>query len=441
MNFQITSFRITFSLSLLSFFLFAPFAQGFGQGQSIRFEVEQITTGPKHHLFGYIGHALTIPWNESGRYIVAMRTNFFKRMPKAGEPCDIVIIDTENNYTVTKVDESLAWNLQKGTMLYWNPNAPETQFFFNDRDPKTEDIFTVLYDISTKKRVKEYRFSPGPSTVANTGVAPDGRYFVAVNHGRNNGREVVSYAGAVDETLSKPANPSTDGLFKVNIATGKRTLIISYDAIVKSLAPMGYVVDPSYPLTINRTTCNRDSDRINFVIRGNGGGPNNRKKKWPEVELIIRADGTHLIQMPKLGHTDWLEGSVITCANKQGWIDLYNVDSASFTGDKIGTKNTFKDSGADMAYSPDGRWMVCSYKSDGSWCYQFYRFTDGAVFTATTTLTFEGATPINSSTRIDGAPRWNRTSDAILVGGIVTENNPSKGTRQMAIIRLVPNTK
>ena len=47
----------------------------------IAFEVTQITTGPKHHLFGYIGHALTIPWNESGRYIVSMRTDFFKRMP------------------------------------------------------------------------------------------------------------------------------------------------------------------------------------------------------------------------------------------------------------------------------------------------------------------------------------------------------------------------
>ena len=33
----------------------------------IAFEVTQITTGPKHHLFGYIGHALTIPleWNAS----------------------------------------------------------------------------------------------------------------------------------------------------------------------------------------------------------------------------------------------------------------------------------------------------------------------------------------------------------------------------------------
>jgi len=114
MNNQITSFRIRVYLSLLVLF-FSPLL---AKGQAITFEVEQITTGPKHHLFGYIGHALTIPWNESGQYIVSMRTNFFKRMPKAGEPCDIVIIDTTNNYTVTKVDESLAWNPQKGTMLY-----------------------------------------------------------------------------------------------------------------------------------------------------------------------------------------------------------------------------------------------------------------------------------------------------------------------------------
>ena len=94
MNIQITTFRINLFISLLSLILFAPLALGVSKGQSIRFEVEQITTGPKHHLFGYIGHALTIPWNESGRYIVAMRTDFFKRMPKAGEPCDIVTGET-----------------------------------------------------------------------------------------------------------------------------------------------------------------------------------------------------------------------------------------------------------------------------------------------------------------------------------------------------------
>ena len=43
---------------------------------SFELEVEQITHGPKHHFFGYIGQSQTIPWNQSGRYIVALRNGF-----------------------------------------------------------------------------------------------------------------------------------------------------------------------------------------------------------------------------------------------------------------------------------------------------------------------------------------------------------------------------
>ena len=40
----------------------------------------QVTIGPKHHLFGYIGQSLTIPWNASDRYIVALQTDFHDRL-------------------------------------------------------------------------------------------------------------------------------------------------------------------------------------------------------------------------------------------------------------------------------------------------------------------------------------------------------------------------
>lgn len=45
-------------------------------------EVEQITFGPKHHFFGYIGQSKTIPWNASGRYILALRTGYHDHMPE-----------------------------------------------------------------------------------------------------------------------------------------------------------------------------------------------------------------------------------------------------------------------------------------------------------------------------------------------------------------------
>src|SRR5262245_54808815 len=109
-------------------------------------EVQQITFGPRHHFFGYFGHVRTIPWNASGRRIVALRTEFQDRMPRPGEAADIVLLDATNAFATRVVDRTRAWNFQQGTMLYWNPKAPETQFFFNDRDPKTHEVFCVLFD-------------------------------------------------------------------------------------------------------------------------------------------------------------------------------------------------------------------------------------------------------------------------------------------------------
>jgi len=185
---------------------------GYGIENKVSLEVEQITSGPKHHLFGYIGQSLTIPWNESERYIVSLRTDFYKRMPVKGETAEIVIIDTHDNYKVSVLDKTLAWNLQQGTMFYWNPKRPETEFFFNDLDPDTGVVFTVLYDIKKRKRIKEYRF--GNESIANSGVAPDGKWYVGINYGKvSRLREIISYQGTSDFTLGGIVNGDNDGLF------------------------------------------------------------------------------------------------------------------------------------------------------------------------------------------------------------------------------------
>ena len=103
-------------------------------------------------------------------------------MPEPGEPADVVLIDTTRTGQVERVDQSRGWNPQQGTMFYWHPAAPATQFFFNDRDPQSQKIFTVLYDVAARKRVREFRFDETP--VANSGVAQKGGRFLAINYGR-----------------------------------------------------------------------------------------------------------------------------------------------------------------------------------------------------------------------------------------------------------------
>ena len=113
--------------------------------------IKQITTGPDHHLFGYIGQSLTNPWNASGKRILSLSTPFIDHLPDGSEPAGVNLVHTDkkdgNFLKVEKVDESLGWNTQQGTMFYWNPENPENQFFFNDRDKNTGKVFTVLYDI------------------------------------------------------------------------------------------------------------------------------------------------------------------------------------------------------------------------------------------------------------------------------------------------------
>jgi len=398
---------------------------GYGIENKVSLEIQQITSGPKHHLFGYIGQSLTIPWNKSGRYIVSLRTDFYKRMPVKGETAEIIILDTHNNYKVTVLDKTLAWNLQQGTMLYWNPNHPETQFFFNDIDPDTGVVFTVLYDIKKRKRIREYRFGNG--SIANGGIAPNGKWFAGINYGKvSRLREIISYQGTSDFTLGGTVNGDNDGLFKIDIKTGKKELLVSYKRITQFLKVKNSDV---YPIYVHHTLWNRNSDRIFFVVRGSDKVDG--KSKYPNRACVINSDGSNLRNCESGGHPEWYKGNLLTLAeNKKEHFKLYDVDSQKTVG-RIGDDGVFPGPGGDNAYSPDGKWHVGSHRIDLKQFYTFYRFEDNAHFVSEGIPTFRGETE-GLTTRIDGAPRWNRTSDTILIGGIAED-----GTRQMSIIKII----
>jgi len=388
--------------------------------------VERITSGPKHHFFGYIGHGMTIPWNQSGRYIVSLRTSFIDRMPVVGDAADIVLIDTQGGYAAVQVEQTLAWNLQQGAMLYWNPNAPETQLFFNDVDPSSGQVFTALYDIQEKRRVREYRF--GSESIANGGVAPNGKWFAGINYGKiSRSREVIAYPGTSDVTENGPANPDTDGVFRVDIATGERTLLVSYRALAKLLIdnPSGRAKlgDPDqYPLYAHHTLWNRDGEWLSFIVRGKGN-------KRPSAGCAVRWDGSGLRKIPFAGHPEWLEGAQFVIASKEhSSYNLYDVAKGEWGG-KLGGPGIFPDTDDDNALSPDGKWYVGSHRQTPGECiYTLFRRADGALVRTPAIPTKAGG----GAVRVDAAPRWNRTSDALLVPGLAED-----GTLQLFVVRLL----
>jgi hypothetical protein len=393
---------------------------GFGYAAELSLEIKQITRGPKQHFFGYIGHVRTIPWNQSGRYIVALQTTFQDHMPKPNEAAEIILIDTQNDHAITVLDRSLAWNPQQGTMLYWNPKAPETQFFFNDRDPVTQEVFCVLYDIQARKRITEYRYQDTP--FGNSGVAQKGGWFLGINYARMARlRPVTGYPGAHDWTIGV-AQPENDGIFKVNVATKEKKLLVSFKQLADALRGKYPEVDGK-DLFINHTLWNRDDDRFYFFVRGDFDLP-----ARCNVPCIINPDGTGLRPLGMFigGHPDWELGHRMIGQDGDKQI-IYDTDTMKIAG-QIGTPKIIPKPGGDVALSPDGEWFVNGEGDQGKNYYVILRRADGAWVKSGG---FDQGGYIRGDLRQDPGPLWNRTSTQLLVPGQDTEK-----TRQLWIITI-----
>jgi len=423
-------FKNKYLLFFVLAFVFASNTKLHAQSSSFDLEIEQITSGSKHHFFGYIGQCRTIPWNASNRYILGMEMDRIDRLPKPEEAATIFIIDTQNDNKIIRLDKTHAWNPQQGSMFYWNPLEPETQFFFNDRDIKTGKVFTVIYDIEKKKRVREFRYEDTP--IGNGGVAADGSAWLGINYGRlARLRLVTGYPEALDWSKDEIA-PKNDGIFIVDIKTGEKRLLVSYRQLEEKLKESKPDLNHT-GLFINHTLWNRDANQVYFFVRG--GWSKTMKNKGPRVNTpcSINADGTGLTLHKQFvgGHPEWAEGNVIIGSAKVKDEEkvqqvLYNIDSKKIVG-QLGNSEMFPKPEGDVSLSPDGNWFVNGYgKSDKNF-YAIYRRSDGAFIRSEGI--YKGA--YSGDIRIDPAPRWNRTNDAILVPGI-----SKNGTRQMFVIRV-----
>lgn len=389
--------------------------------QSLQLKIEQITSGTKHHFFGYIGQCQTIPWNATDRYILAMEIDHIDRLPKPEEAASIILIDTENDNKIIRLDKTHAWNPQQGTMFYWNPLAAKTQFVFNDRDVKTGKVFTVLYDIEKRARIREYRDEKAP--IGNGGVAQKGGAFLGLNYGRlARLRLVTGYPQALDWSKAENA-PSNDGIFVVDVKTGARRLLVSYRQLADKLKARYPDIEQT-PLFINHTLWNRPGDRVYFFVRGNWG----KEKKKINTPCSVHADGTGLTlhEMHIGGHPEWAEGHLLIGRRGKDQV-LYDVDKRKVVG-KLGTPDIFPNPEGDISLSPDGSWFVNGYKKKDENRFVLYRRSDGLY--ARSAGIDKGS--YSGDIRIDPAPRWNRASNAILVPGIAKNK-----TRQMFVIRVI----
>ena len=393
-------------------------------------KVTQITRGPQHHYFGYIGQSRTVPWSADGRYLLALQVGFQDRLPGPADPAEICLIDTRDGYAIRVVDRTRGWNPQQGTMFYWNPEHPETQFFFNDRDPRTGKVFTVLFDITANAgkggRLREYRFDDTP--VANGGVAQNGGYFTAINYARMARlRPVTGYADAWDWTTNAGA-PADDGIFRVDVGTGDKTLIVSFAQLKEALRGTVENLDARH-FFINHTLNNRNNDLIYFFCRADF----EQQVNGPRVNAVfsVRPDGSGLTRHETFigGHPEWAWGPRII-GSLDGRQVVYDTAQRTIV-ESLGGRDVFPNPEGDVSLSPDGSWFVNGHR-EGE--YHHYTFLDMRTRRVVKSPPVFLSTWNRGPLRLDPAPAWNRTSDAIVVPGIAAD-----GTRQMFLLELGPS--
>lgn len=180
----------------------------------IQFEgdVKKITPDDGYeYLFGYYDKC---PWNDDGRYLLALKVKNASAEADSTKAAEIVRVDVETK-TVEYLATTHTWNVQQGCMAQWLTN---TEIIYNDyRDGK---YCSVVLNLDTKAErlldMPVYAMSLDKKTALTLDFSRLHRL-----------RPGYGYANIVEETREEKC-PDKTCIWKVDIASGKATPLLKY---------------------------------------------------------------------------------------------------------------------------------------------------------------------------------------------------------------------
>ncbi len=228
----------------------------------------------------------TSPISPSERYIALTRFNFEDRLPKAGDPAQVIVIDLESSETVYETD-TLAWDTQVGAHVQWG--ATDEALFFNRMSKDDWRPYGCKANIQTGEETKlegtVYTVSPDGQKVSSPSLVK------ISNVQAGYGVTVPAKACPENQGIARD-----DGLLITDVASGKAQLVLSFHDIVSALPGQFDGLDESsgafYGFHIK---WNVQGTRIMFIIRWKEHGARHNASK--NYLITCHPDGTD-ITMP-----------------------------------------------------------------------------------------------------------------------------------------------
>ncbi len=265
-----------------------------------RDRLRPVTTGPRHHFFGYYDKC---PWNASGKLLLAHEAAFNDRPPGADDGVTIGLVRLAEGNRFQGLAESCAWNWQQGSMLQWHPADPERLLLHNDR---RDGRFVGVVRDTEGRELNEY-------ARPIYAVSPDGRYAFSLNFARlHTHRPGYGYAGGTDPWADDP-HPRDDGIHRVDLASGRSELVVS----LHQLAHVEPDADRRTAFQwINHIQVSPGGRQIAFfhIARTN-------ESAWRARLFTCEPDGSGLaclLDADVVSHYDWLDDDRILIWAKDG---------------------------------------------------------------------------------------------------------------------------
>lgn len=246
--------------------------------------MRQLTKGPKFHWFGYYDK---LEFDPTGRYILANEVAFEHRSPRADDTIRVGMVDTADNDRWIDLGESRAWNWQQGCMLQFIPGSKD-EVVWNDR--VDGEFVCHIVNIKSGKR----RTIPSPIYT----LSPDGNWAITCDFRRlNDVRPGYGYAGVPDPNAAKLI-PEDIGIWRVDMKTGKRRLLISVADAARVPYPPGYSNNAKH--WFNHLLISPDGKRFIFLHRWRG---DKEGRSFATRLFTAAADGSDLYVTDPHGKT------------------------------------------------------------------------------------------------------------------------------------------
>jgi len=215
---------------------------------------ERVTEISKEHLLAsYYG---INSFDASERYILVLETDIWDHNPTTDDIAVLGLLELKTR-AFSPIAKTRAWNFQQGCMAHWLGSKADSLIIYNDlRDGRFVSI--ILNAFTGEERVI-YR--------PVSAVSPDGRKALSINFARLRiTRPDYGYDGGGDDPHIDESFPKDDGLFLVDLQSGRYELIVSI-AEVKEYLGIPPNVKENPLMWFNHTLFNKDGSRIFFLAR------------------------------------------------------------------------------------------------------------------------------------------------------------------------------